>query len=301
MSLVMETHDLSHRFDRFVAVRSLDLRVETGAIYGFLGPNGSGKTTTIRILLGLLRPQTGRVVVLGQALPANRKVIARSVGSMVETPSLYDHLSAFDNIDMTRRALGLKPAETWRVLELVELHGFARQRAGGYSLGMRQRLGIARALLGTPRLLILDEPTNGLDPAGVMDMRRLIRELPDRQGVSVFVSSHMLNEIEQIATHVGLMDKGKLIAQSTLGELLASIPTHIEIGVRDAERAASFLLAVNYDAIIQADQRLKVMSGGDPAQINSRLVQSGFDVFALAMRSPSLEDVFVHKTSALAA
>ncbi len=301
MSFVIETQGLTHRFGGFTAVDDVDLRVEAGAIYGFLGPNGSGKTTTIRILLGLLRPQAGRVEIFGLPMPNRRRAIARAVGAMVETPSLYGHLSGFDNVDLTRRALGLRPSETWRVLELVDLRDFAGQRAGSYSLGMRQRLGIGRALLGEPRLLVLDEPTNGLDPAGVMDMRRLIRALPARQGVSVFVSSHLLGEVEQVATHVGLMFQGALVAQSTMTEMLASVPRRIEIAVTRADEAALRLRAARVDAVTQGEGRIHIATAGrpheDPARLNALLVGEGFDVSSILTREPSLEEVFMRKTA----
>ncbi len=301
MPPVVETRHLSHHFGDFHAVRGIDLNVPSGAVYGFLGPNGSGKTTTIRILLGLLRPQAGEVRVLGLPMPRARTEIARAVGSMVETPCLYDHLSGFDNIDLTRRALGLDRRETGRVLEQVELTAYAGRRAGGYSLGMRQRLGIARALLGRPKLLILDEPTNGLDPAGVHDMRRLIRDLPARQGVTVFVSSHLLNEIEQVASHVGLMFNGELIAQSPLETLLRSVGQDLVIGVRNAAGAATRLQASDIDCCADGEETLIVplrpVGGPDPAQVNAHLIGHGFEVFALQRRTPSLEDIFLQRTA----
>ncbi len=301
MPPLIETHELSHRFGDFVAVDRLDLAVPEGAVYGFLGPNGSGKTTTIRILLGLLRPQQGRLSIFGLDMPGARREIARSVGSMVETPCLYDHLSGFDNVDLTRRALGLRLGETDRVLGLVDLTTYARRHAGGYSLGMRQRLGIARALLGRPRLLILDEPTNGLDPAGVLEMRNLIRDLPRSLGVTVFVSSHLLGEIEHVASHVGLMSGGRLIAQSTLPELLASAPRTLSIGVRDAARAAMRLRAADIDCARDGDDGILVaMRDGaapDAARLNAMLVGDGFEVFSLHTRTPTLEDIFLQRTA----
>ncbi len=307
MSLIAETRNLSHRFGGFQALDGIDLAVPAGAVYGFLGPNGSGKTTTIRILLGLLRPQGGQVSIFGLPMPRARLEIARHVGSMVETPCLYDHLSGFDNVDLARRAMGLAGSETGRVLELVDLTAFAARRAGSYSLGMRQRLGIARALLGQPKLLILDEPTNGLDPAGVHDMRRLIRDLPQALGVTVFVSSHLLNEVEQVASHVGLMSAGQLIAQSSLNDLLESVPSALVIGVRDAFRAATRLQASDIDGVAEDDTTVvvRLRPGHSPdagqvnaGQVNALLVGAGFEVFALQVRTPSLEDVFLQRTAA---
>jgi lantibiotic transport system ATP-binding protein len=302
MDSIIETQNLSHRFGAFQAVNALCLNVPKRAVYGFLGPNGSGKTTTIRLLLGLLRPQSGSVHVLGHPMPAMRKEIARSVGSLVETPCLYDHLSGFDNIDITRRAMGLTRAETGRVIDVVDLAPFAHQRAGSYSLGMRQRLGIARALLGSPKLLILDEPANGLDPAGVTDMRHLIRELPEKQDVTVFVSSHLLNEIEQIASHVGLMSKGRLIAQSALPDLLQSATGTLEIGVYEAPQALIRLQSAGLDASLAGPDSLSVHTKApDSAALNALLVNAGFSVFSLNSRKPSLEEIFLTRTTGTAA
>ena len=303
MSITIETHKLTHQFGAFQAVSGVDLHVPSGAVYGFLGPNGSGKTTTIRILLGLLRLQAGQVSILGHEAPGDRKLIARSVGSMVETPCLYDHLSGFDNIDMTRRALDLPKTETDRVLELVELSPFTFRRAGSYSLGMRQRLGIARALLGNPKLLILDEPMNGLDPAGVIDMRELIRDLPRRLGVTVFLSSHLLNEVERVASHVGLMFKGELIAQSPLNNLLQGAQHTLIVGVREADRAAARLQAADIACVATQADTLEVPLPYDrridPGAVNTLLVQAGFSIFSIQRHIPSLEDIFLQRTMAL--
>jgi len=293
----IETRRLTHRFGAHCAVRDLDLTVPQGVVYGFLGPNGSGKTTTIRLLLGLLRPQSGTVHVLGMPMPGARLRIAGRVGSIVETPSLYDHLSGFDNLELTRRALGAGRQETGRVLALVELAAHAGQRVGSYSLGMRQRLGIARALLGQPRLLILDEPTNGLDPAGVADMRRLIRALPEAEGVTVFVSSHLLSEVEQMASHVGLMAGGRLIAQSALPALLASAGRTIDIGCTRTTEALACMRAAGFEAAL-SDDRLTVAfaDAATPEALNRLLVTAGFDVFELRVRAPTLEDIFLDLT-----
>ena len=298
MTLAIETQNLTHRFGAHYAVRDLNLAVPRGAVYGFLGPNGSGKTTSIRLLLGLLRPQSGTIRVLGQAMPDRRVDIARHVGAMVETPSLYDHLNGFDNLELTRRALGADPADTGRVLSLVDLAPHAGGRVGAYSLGMRQRLGIARALLGRPRLLILDEPTNGLDPAGVADMRRLIRGLPETEGVTIFVSSHLLGEVEQMATHVGLMHGGRLIAQSGLADLLASAGRTIDIRCDRPAEAQARLSAAGIDAMTQGADRLvvNVTPAVTPQALNRLLVEAGFEVSALSVHSATLEDIFLART-----
>ena len=217
----IETSALARRFGQVHAVDGIDLAVPAGAIYGFLGANGSGKTTTIRMLLGLMRPDAGRARIFGHDVRRERRQAAALVGALLEARATYDHLSGRDNVDISRRLLRLPAAEAGRVLEMVGLAGAARRKVGHYSLGMRQRLGLARALLGTPRLLILDEPMNGLDPEGIADMRATIRALPERTGATIFLSSHLLSEVEQIATHVGVMLAGRLVAQGPVGALLA--------------------------------------------------------------------------------
>jgi len=296
MSSAISTSGLCRRFGARLVVDGVSLRVPAGSVFGFLGPNGAGKTTTIRMLLGLLRPTEGRIEVLGQPMPRARVAIARTVGALVETPALYDHLTGRENLDLTRRVLGLNRSEIGRVLDIVDLATDAGRRVGGYSLGMRQRLGIARALLGKPQLLILDEPTNGLDPSGIRDMRKLIRALPEREKTSVFVSSHLLSEVEHMATHVGLMFQGRLLAQSSLTDFLGMAAGQLEIGVRNA-RAAQTVLA-DFGAIdLLGEDRISfgrhAGRAPDPAAVNARLVSAGFSVFELTTRPATLEDVFL--------
>jgi len=302
---VIRTESLSRSFGAVSAVRDVNLVVPAGAVYGFLGPNGSGKTTTIRILLGLLRADKGNVSILGRSMPRERLVIARSVGSMVETPSLYDHLTGFENVDLTRRVLGLPRTETDRVIALVGLSADAQRRAGAYSLGMRQRLAIARALLGGPAVLILDEPMNGLDPAGVREMRGLIRGLPDAAGVTVFLSSHLLAEVEHVASHVGLMFGGALVAQSSLPDLLRSVPATLVVEVGDAAHAAAHLRNLGLRCDLAGPGRIttpldQIASPG-AAEVNRILVAEGFSVASLQTQTPSLEDIFLDRTAGRAA
>ena len=189
MKIAIETEGLGRRFGTEAAVHGVALRVPERAVYGFLGQNGAGKTTTIRLLLGLIKPTAGTAKIFGLDVQRSRREAARLVGALVETPCHYDHLTGRENLAITRRLLGTDNSEIDRVLETVDLTYAADRRVGGYSLGMRQRLGVARALIGKPRLLLLDEPTNGLDPHGILDMRKFIGTLPDREGVTVFVSS----------------------------------------------------------------------------------------------------------------
>ncbi|MBN1659800.1 MAG: ATP-binding cassette domain-containing protein, partial [Anaerolineae bacterium] len=193
-----------------MAVAGVNLQVPARSVYGFLGPNGAGKTTTIRLLLGLLRPHAGEVHLFEEPLRRHRRTLLRRVGALVESPSLYPNLTGRENLEVTRRLVDATPAQAERVLHIVHLAGVAHHRVSGYSSGMRQRLGLALALLADPELIVLDEPTNGLDPAGMQEIRALLRALPEEYGVTVFLSSHLLAEVEQVATHIGIIQDGRL-------------------------------------------------------------------------------------------
>lgn len=196
----------------------LELEVPKGAIYGFLGANGAGKSTTIRSILGLLTPQKGSIRLFGKDIESNRLEVLGRVGSLIESPTIYKHLSGYDNLMISARYLHVAPQRIEAVLKLVDLQAHSRKTAGKYSTGMKQRLGMAMALLGDPELLILDEPTNGLDPSGIREFRQVIQRLHD-QGKTIFLSSHLLGEIEKMATHVGILESGSLIFQGTVREL----------------------------------------------------------------------------------
>ncbi len=211
MSATIETLDLSRRFKGHLAVDAVSMTVPDKAVYGFLGRNGAGKTTTLKMLLGLIRPGGGSARICGLDVAENRIAAAAKVGALLEAHGFYGNLSGRENLDLTRSLLGLPRREIDRVLEVVEMSEHARRRVSDYSLGMRQRLGLARAMLGAPPVLVLDEPTNGLDPDGIADMRRFLRALPERTGATVLLSSHLLGEIEQTATHVGILSHGRLV------------------------------------------------------------------------------------------
>jgi ABC-2 type transport system ATP-binding protein len=287
----IESTQLGKRFPHAWAVRDVGLAVPAGQVYGFLGPNGAGKTTTIRMLLGLLRPSAGTVRIFGHDVAADRLSAARLTGSLLEARGIYDNLSGHENLDITRRLLRLPPTEIGRVLDIVDLRADAGRRVGHYSLGMRQRLGLARALLGAPRLLVLDEPMNGLDPDGIRDMRSLICDLPARSGVTVFLSSHLLSEVQQTATHIGLMDYGRLVLQGRLAELLAQAGARLYIRAAGCE---NWLRTAGYAPVSEGDGWLvRVDSDADAAQLNRGLVAAGFDVAELALRQPTLESLYL--------
>jgi ABC-type multidrug transport system ATPase subunit len=289
---------LTRRFGDLTAVDCIDLRVLQGSVYGFLGPNGAGKTTTIRLLLGLIRPHDGEVHLFGQSLRNGHMALLGRVGALVETPSLYPHLTGRENLEVTRRLIGGDRSQIERALAVVKLEQDAHRRVGRYSSGMRQRLGLALALLGEPELLILDEPTNGLDPAGIREMRDLICRLPEEHGVTVFLSSHLLSEVEQVATHIGIIHKGQMLFQGTPDELQAQLADHVTIEVDQPDVALRLLSQAGWTARRNGNHRLVVEVNGqsDVAMINAQLIRAGVNVFHLNLKQPSLEDIFLKLT-----
>ncbi|HEX8283046.1 MAG TPA: ABC transporter ATP-binding protein [Pyrinomonadaceae bacterium] len=300
---LIETRGLTRRFGARLAVDDLNLRAPEAGVYGFLGPNGAGKTTAIRMLLGLIRPDAGEVHLFGAPLAANRQTLMRRVGALVEAPSLYPHLTGRENLEVTRRMLGAPRALIDRALDIVKLTQDARRRVREYSLGMRQRLGLALALLNEPELLILDEPTNGLDPAGIHEMRDLLRRLPAEYGVTVFLSSHLLGEVEQTASHIGIIHEGRLLFQGTLSELQSEHRAQLTLGVNQSEQAINCLTAAGWGVHARADGMLSVSATTfeDAVRINNLLVGRRLEVFHLAPAQVSLEDIFLTLTGGKAA
>ena len=213
---IIETHELTKVYGNFTAVSHLNLHIRKGSVYGFLGPNGAGKSTTMKMFLGLTRPTEGYFFIDGKTYPADRMEILRSTGSFIESPAYYGNLTGEENLDIIRRILGLPRSAVDDALEIVGLTQFRRRQARKYSLGMKQRLGLAEALLGRPPLLILDEPTNGLDPVGIHEIRTLIKSLPRQYDCTVLVSSHLLSEVELMADDIGILNHGRLLFEGTL-------------------------------------------------------------------------------------
>jgi ABC-type multidrug transport system ATPase subunit len=293
--LVIETRMLSKRYEEeLVAVDDLELRVRRGEVYGFLGPNGAGKTTTLRMLLGLVRPTSGEAAVLG-APPGAPEGLAR-IGSMVEAPAFYPYLSGRDNLRVLARYAGIEDGRVEAVLDEVDLRDRAADRSATYSLGMKQRLGVAAALLKDPELLILDEPTNGLDPAGMADMREFIRAL-GKGGRTVVLSSHLMGEVEQVTDRVGVIRAGSLVAEGTVEELRGRAGLRVRAEpLGEAARLVGGLPGV--DGVTSADGLLDVTV--DTAQapaINRLLVEAGIAVSELYAQKASLEDVFLELTA----
>lgn len=295
--MVIETNALTRRYGKRTAVDRVDLCVPRGEIYGFLGPNGAGKTTTIRMLLGLIRPTAGTVRLFGENFHRHRMSVLRRVGSLVESPSYYGHLTGAENLEVVRRLLGAPKKRIAEALEIVRLTEAADRPVKGYSLGMKQRLGIAIALLGHPELLILDEPTNGLDPAGIQEMRRLIKDMPRKYGMTVLVSSHLLSEIDQIATQVGIIHEGRLIFQDRIEALRQKSGPRTAIGVDRMREASAVLEGSGWRPHIE--DGLLWLDETEPEQVsrvNALLVKNGFSVYRLEEVKPSLEEVFLELT-----
>jgi ABC-2 type transport system ATP-binding protein len=293
----IETEGLTKRFGKRTAVDCLSLQVPTGCVYGFLGPNGAGKTTTMRLLLGLLRPHAGSVRLLGHDLRRARLAAMGSTGALIETPALYEHLTGRANLDITRGLLRLPLAEVGRVLAAVDLEDAADRRVGGYSLGMKQRLALARAMLGSPRLLLLDEPTNGLDPDGIVAMRALVRDLPERTGATVFMSSHLLSEVEQTATVAGLMSRGRLVLQDRVQALTAGRSLRFELndpaaGAEVLTRAGATPEPADGSGTLQVRLAAGEDSRAAGARLNRALVEAGLEVSAVSLEARSLEQVY---------
>jgi len=296
-AFAIETEGLSKALGGRPIVREVGLAVPRGSVFGFLGPNGAGKTTVMRLLVGLLKPDAGNIRLLGSDLAENRKALMGRIGAFIETPGLYENLSGRENLKLACRLRGIDTADISRVLDIVAMEGAADRRVRSYSLGMKQRLALARALLGNPALLLLDEPTNGLDPEGIMAMRELIRDLPQRIDATVFLSSHLLGEVEEVVDSIALLREGKLIAQGKLSAL-GSTSARLKITVDRAPDALALLLAHGLrvepgsaanDLCVTYDRYAENI---DPAEINRRLVSAGIGVSALAQERLGLEHLY---------
>lgn len=298
MEMIIKTGSLTKRYGQKAVVDGLDMQVPKGSIYGFLGPNGAGKSTTMKMLLGLVHPTQGHIQIFGRSLdPKNRLAILKNIGSLIESPSYYGHLTGRENLEIICTLKDAPKQEIDRVLELVRMEDQQHKKAGHYSLGMKQRLGLAAALLGAPQLLLLDEPTNGLDPAGIQEMRGLISSLPGQTGMTVLVSSHLLSEIDQMATHVGIIDKGHLIFQDSLSALHEHSRSKIHLRTTDNSSAVSALTQNGIPAM-EKDGKviLRDTSDSSVAHAIRHLVYTGIGILRAEETQVSLEDIFLDLT-----
>ena len=295
---IIETNDLCKQYGNALRVAHLDLNVPEGSVYGFLGPNGAGKSTTLKMILGLVRPTAGDIRVLGKKMDGgSRLAVLRQVGSLIESPSYYGHLTGEENLRIVQTLRGVPEKNIREVLQIVRLDGQRGKRVAYYSLGMKQRLGLAAALLGYPKLLILDEPTNGLDPAGIQEMRELICSLPERFGMTVVVSSHLLSEIDQMADHVAIIREGELVFQDTLEALHGRSRHHLAL--RTTNNAVARSLLAQRDIRCTEEEGyliLPILSDEIAAQLTRLLGSRNLGVIRLEERQKSLEDIFLELT-----
>ena len=300
MEYVIQTTELSYHYSKGVqTLYDINLNVEKGNIYGFLGPNGSGKTTTLSLILGLLKNQKGNIQIFGQPLHINRIEVLKKIGSLIETPSLYGHLTAYENLDMYCPIYGTSKGRVAEVLKIVGLEYSGKKTVKKFSLGMKQRLAIALALLPNPELLILDEPSNGLDPGGIIELRELIKKLNKEYGMTILISSHILSEVEKMVSHLGIIYKGRMLFQGTLPDLhkLQQKSSRIMINTSDNETALKLLQEyapereVNKFSIAFHDLK-------QVALVSRILIQNNLDVYLIHPQEHDLEQLFIDLTLA---
>lgn len=289
----IEISNLSKSFKDFKAVHDLSLTVPEGKIYGFLGKNGAGKTTTIRTIMGLMKPDSGKISLFGKEITTKNRVWAsRQIGCIVETPGFYENLTARGNLAVTRELYGADVRRIEEVLELVGLTQVGKKKVKNFSLGMKQRLGIANALLHSPKILILDEPTNGLDPSGIKDMRNLIKALSQNEKITIMISSHILSEVEQVADTVGIIDQGRLMGEMDIKELISDEQSFLLLEVSEKDKALELLkkLKLNY---LMENHLFKILCKKElNPLINKELVSNNINVLNLTSVQNSLEDKF---------
>lgn len=294
---IVQTKGLSKRYGTHSRVDGINLEVREGEIYGFLGPNGAGKTTTLKMLLGLVKPTAGDIAVFGQRLGSHRASILERTGSLIESPSYYGHLTGLENMKVMQRLRKVPDKNVEEALRIVRLENAKHKKTDQYSLGMKQRLGIAMALLSFPKLLILDEPTNGLDPAGIGEIRELIKSLPERYGMTIVLSSHLLSEIEQVATSVGIISEGRLLYQGGMDELRDKSQALILMKTGNNAMAERVLLMEGFSPVPAADRlQLRGLDDGQVADVNRLLVGHGLSVTRIEEKRKSLEDIFLELT-----
>lgn len=298
MGTIVATDSLTKFYRNKPVVNNLDLKVPAGSIYGFLGPNGAGKSTTMKMILGLVKPSQGQIQVLGRTVnEKNRLSILQDTGSLIESPAYYGHLTGQENLRIFCTLKNVDEKEIAAILKTVRMENQQHKKVKQYSLGMKQRLGLAAALLGRPKLLLLDEPTNGLDPAGIQEMRELICSLPGKYGITILVSSHLLSEIDQMATHVGIIDRGELIFQDSLANLHEHSHSRMYLRTTNDSSALSILHAAALPAIMEQEALyLSRTDNKSVTQAVKAVVQAGIGILRLEEEQMSLEDIFLSLT-----
>ena len=294
--MIVATDNLSKEYDGVYRVQELDIRIKEGDIYGFLGPNGAGKSTTMKMLLGLVKPTSGTIEIMGKPFnEKNLRDILASVGSLIESPSYYGHLTGRENMEIIRRLLDLPKKNIEEAVHIVRMENQMEKKVKNYSLGMKQRLGIAMALARVPKLLILDEPTNGLDPAGIEEMRELIKMLPKQYGMTVMISSHILSEIDQMATVVGIINQGCLIFQERMSVLDMQREPQIILRTSDNNHAFQLLKKANPQRTTDGLQ-IGALTDEQTGAVVQCLCSNGISVYRVEEHRESLEDIFLNLT-----
>ena len=280
---IITTTDLCKEYDKTMRVKNLNLEVNKGEVYGFLGPNGAGKSTSLKMLLGLVKPTNGKIEIFNKEFnEKNRISILKNIGSLIESPAYYDHLTGLENMRIMQKLLNAPPKNIDKALEIVRLQNAKDKKVRNYSLGMKQRLGIAMAILNFPKLLILDEPTNGLDPSGIHEIRELIKSFPKEYDMTVIISSHLLNEIDMIATQVGIITEGKLVFQDKLEKLHEKGEASILLKSDNLNKAQNILNMNGFSSKIKDDYLvLGDIKNNVVSRINSFLVKSGVNIYRI--------------------
>ncbi len=294
----IETNNIVHKFSNGeIALNNINLKVVKGSIYGFLGPNGAGKTTTLKLILGLLKKQQGEILLFGKPLETDRITILKDVGSLIESPSVYGHLTATENLTLLQKIYQCPEARIQEVINLVGLTIAGNKKVHQFSLGMKQRLSIAIALLHNPKLLILDEPTNGLDPNGMIEIRELLLKLNKEENITILISSHLLSEIEKLVSHIGIINKGKLIFQGTLEELEKKQKETLQIILETNDISKTITILTNNDVPFEVkDNKIVVphLKKKLISKINKDLVEENIEVYEMSLVTNNLETIFMN-------
>lgn len=297
MDYILQTLNLTKIYDEKAVVDNVSLHLKKGEIYGFLGENGAGKTTTIRMIMGLLKPTNGEVFLFGERFHEKNREILRKIGTIIEYPGFYGNLHGIDNLRISGHYMGMKDEKAiQRVLSIVDLEQVKLKKVKNYSLGMKQRLGIARSLLHNPELLLLDEPTNGLDPAGIKEIRTLLIKLAKEHNKTILVSSHILSEVQQVATRIGIIHAGKLLEESDRNELEEKYKKYVRLRVNNISKSIDALRKILHNVKYEMrDGELRLFNDiTNTAEINRNLIESGIDVFEIGTVKETLEDYFMN-------
>ncbi|MBE6023418.1 MAG: ABC transporter ATP-binding protein [Cellulosilyticum sp.] len=297
---ILQTRGLCKKYTDEYVVKHLDINVPKGKIYGLLGKNGAGKTTTMKMIMNLVQPTSGEILIFNKSMEQRRQEDYYRIGAMIEIPGFYSHLSAYENLEIIATLRGVhKPKAIESVLKQMGLDNVGKKKVGTYSVGMKQRLGMATALLHEPELLILDEPTNGLDPIGIRETREMLRSLCEMQGVSIIISSHILSEVEQLADYIGIMDKGKLLKELSIEEMRQLNRNYLELQVSDISKTLYILEhQLNIQDYKVADEQIIHLFSriDESALINRQLIEHGIEVYTISPNKESLEDYFTKLT-----